>query len=595
MREESKVSRVTYTTIHFADFINEGEGESMRTQSISRTELPKLPTGIEGFDDITGGGLPKGRPTLIVGGPGSGKTLFSMEFLINGASKFNEPGVFFSFEETEKELAQNVASLGFDVKTLEAKNMLMIDFVKVESAEIIETGEYDLEGLFVRLGYAIDKIGAKRVVLDTIESIFSAFGNTVILRSELRRLFRFLKDKGVTAIVTGEKGEGTLTRNGLEEYVSDAVIVLDNRVIGNIATRRMRVIKYRGSSHGSNEYPFIIDEHGFSVLPITSLSLNAKVSNERISSGIKGLDDMLGGKGFFQGSTILITGQAGTGKTSFGAEFIRAACEKGKRALLITFEESASQIIRNMRSIGIDLEKFVDKGLLKIHADRPTSFGLETHLVTVHKLIRDFKPEVVMIDPISSLMVLGDEVEVRTTLVRIVDYLKMNGITTLMTDLKHEENPKQESMISSLVDTWVRLEDVQGNGESNRILRLIKSRGMSHSNQIREFHITSVGIDLIPPYIGPSGVFTGSARFAQEAKDRAEEMLEAEEIEHQRLLLEYQRRVLNSQQEALKAELAEKEAEFKRLEARGNKIKEAKATSKKEMRTLRAGSGKRSE
>jgi circadian clock protein KaiC len=555
-------------------------------------ELPKAPTGIEGFDDITKGGLPRGRPTLIVGGPGSGKTLFAMEFLVNGATEFNEPGVFFSFEETEDELAKNVASLGFDVKGLEAKNMLSIDNVKVESSEIIETGEYDLEGLFVRLGYAIDSIGAKRVVLDTIEAIFSSFTNAIILRSELRRLFRFLKDKGVTAVITGEKGESTLTRNSLEEYVSDAVIVLDNRIIGNIATRRMRIIKYRGSSHGSNEYPFLIDEHGFSVLPISSIGLFAQVSNERISSGIPDLDAMLDGKGFFKGSTVLVTGQAGTGKTSFGAAFVNAACKKGKKALFITFEESPSQVIRNMRSIGIDLEPCVKNGSLRILADRPTSYGLEMHLVTIHKIVNEFQPDVVVLDPISSLMAIGEEVEVRSTLVRLVDYLKMNGVTSMFTDLKRGERPKESSMISSLVDTWILLEVVEANGESNRILRLVKSRGMAHSNQIREFHITSEGIDLIPPYVGPAGVFTGSARYAQEAKERAEEVLRGEEIERLRTNLEQQRKTLDARMEALRAEFDDKRSDLERKIVEEERRKEALENSRKHLSALRTASGK---
>jgi circadian clock protein KaiC len=562
---------------------------STRSKSMVQTELPKTPTGIEGFDDITKGGLPKGRPTLIVGGPGSGKTLFSMEFLVNGATKFNEPGVFFSFEETEKELAQNVASLGFDVKALEKKKMLAIDYVKVEAAEVIETGEYDLEGLFVRLGYAIDSIGAKRVVLDTIESIFSTFANTLILRSELRRLFRFLKDKGVTAVITGEKGDGVLTRNGLEEYVSDAVVVLDNRVIGNIATRRMRIIKYRGSSHGSNEYPFLIDEHGFSVLPISSLGLIAKVTDERISSGIPDLDAMLGVEGYFKGSTVLITGQAGTGKTSFGAELVREACEIGKKALFIIFEESPNQVIRNMRSIGIDLEPLVKKGLLQIHSDRPTSYGLEMHLVTIHKLVNEFKPEVVVFDPISSLMAVGEEFEVRSTLVRMIDYLKMNGVTTVLTDLKHSERPQQSSMISSLVDTWIVLEDVEANGESNRILKIVKSRGMAHSNRIREFYITSKGIDLIPPYVGPSGVLTGSARYAQEAREKAEEVARAEEIEQLQQNLEQQRKALNAQIEALQAEFESNRADLERRVKEEERRKEDLERNRKHMRAVRAG------
>ncbi|MGD0817271.1 MAG: circadian clock protein KaiC [Methanomassiliicoccales archaeon] len=551
------------------------------------SELPKAPTGIEGFDDITKGGLPRGRPTLVVGGPGSGKTLFAMEFLVNGATKFNEPGVFFSFEETEDELVQNVASLGFNIKTLEAKNLLAIDYIKVEATEIVETGAYDLEGLFVRLGYAIDSIGAKRVVFDTLESIFSAFGNTITVRSELQRLFRFLKEKGVTAVVTGEKGESKLSRNGLEEYVSDAVIVLDNRVIGNIATRRMRIIKYRGSSHGSNEYPFLIDDNGFSVLPLTTLGIVAKVSDERVSSGISDLDVMLGQKGFFVGSTILVTGQAGTGKTSLGAEFVRGACSIGKKALFITFEESPGQVIRNMRSIGIDLEPFVEQGLLRIYADRASTYGLEMHLVNIHKLVKEHQPDVLVLDPISSLMTMGEDVEVRSTLVSMVDYLKMKGVTSMFTDLRHSEEFTQYSMISSLVDAWIMLEDVEANGENNRILRLVKSRGMETSNQIREFRISSNGIDLIPPYVGSSGVLTGSGRYAQEAKEKAEEVVRSEEIDRLKHNLEQQYKMLEAQKEALQAKYDDTKADLERKILDEQRRKNALESNRKHLRSMR--------
>ncbi|HEY3421148.1 MAG TPA: circadian clock protein KaiC, partial [Methanomassiliicoccales archaeon] len=470
-----------------------------------------------------------------------------------------------------------------------------IDFVKVEAAEIVETGEYDLEGLFVRLGYAIDSIGAKRVVLDTIESIFSAFGNTLIIRSELRRLFQFLKEKGVTAVITGEKGDGTLTRNGLEEYVSDAVIVLDNRIIGNIATRRMRIIKYRGSSHGSNEYPFLIDEGGFSVLPISSLGLMAKATNARISTGIRDLDSMMEGKGYYKGSTVLITGQAGTGKSSFGVEFLNSVCKNGKRALLVTFEESSSQIIRNMRSIGIDLEPMVEKGLLNIYADRPTAYGLETHLVTLLKIVNEFKPEAVVLDPISSLMAVGEDVEVRSTLVRMVDFLKMKGVTAVFTDLKHSERPTQSSMVSSLVDTWLLLEDVEANGENNRLLRLVKSRGMAHSNQIREFHITSKGIELIEPYIGPSGVLTGSARYAQEESEKAHELARTEEMARLKLNLEHQRKILEAQIVTLRAEFEDKKTDLERKVKDEERRKQTIENNKRHLQSMRIMNGNRGE
>jgi len=468
-----------------------------------------------------------------------------------------------------------------------SKNMLALDQIKVESEDIVETGDYDLEGLFIRLGYAIDSIGAKRIVLDTIESIFSSFSNALILRSELRRLFQFLKDKGVTAVITGERGDDTLTRHGLEEYVSDAVVILDNRIIGNIATRRLRILKYRGSHHGTNEYPFLIDENGFSVLPITSLGLTSGVTEERVSTGVEGLDAMIEGRGYFKGSTVLINGQAGTGKTSFGASFIRTACEAGKKGVFLAYEESPAQIMRNMRSIGIDLQRYQDDGLLQIHAGRPTSLGLEMHLVTIHKIIKDFRPDVVVIDPISSLMSIGPELEVHSTLVRMVDLFKMEGITAVLTDLRHDDKTPKSALISSLVDTWILLENVEANGEINRILRLMKSRGMAHSNQLREFRMTNDGIELIPPYIGPEGVLTGSARYTQEAKERADEAARAEEISRLRSNLEQHRTALTAQVKAMQAEFTSKEAELEHRIAEEERRRETMEASKRHMKFIR--------
>ena len=469
--------------------------------------LTKAGTGIDGFDEITGGGLPQGRPTLVIGGPGSGKTLFAMEFLVKGAIEYGEPGVFISFEESEADLIKNVASLGFDLRKLVEKKLFMIDHIQIEASEVIETGEYDLEALFVRLGYAIDSIGAKRVAIDTIESVFSSFRNDLVLRSELRRLFRFLKERGITAVITGEKGEAALTRNGLEEYVSDAVILLDNRVINNLSTRRLRVLKYRGSAHGSNEYPFLIDDTGFSVLPITSIGLTAEASDERISTGIEGLDAMFEGMGFYKGTTIMVSGSAGTGKSSIAAEFALRACRDGKKVLYYAFEESPSQIKRNMRSIGLDLQTCVDDGKLMIYADRPSIYGLETHLVTFHKLITGFNPEVVVIDPISGLTAIGDDLEVKTMLVRLIDYLKMRGTTSMFTSLMNSDEKRKEddTLMSSIIDTWIQLSIVDAGAERTKKLRIIKSRGMNHSACQTEVLLTSNGVklvasdDIIPP------------------------------------------------------------------------------------------------
>lgn len=526
--------------------------------------LPKSPTGIQGLDEITFGGLPQGRPTLVVGSAGSGKTLLALEFLVRGASQYDEAGVFMSFEETSQELTQNVASLGWDIAALVEDNKLRIDYVRVERHEIEETGDYDLEGLFIRLGEAVASTGAKRVVLDTVGALFSGFTNTAILRAELRRLFRWLKDRDLTAIITGEPGETTLTRYGLEEYVSDCVIALDHRLVGQVATRRMRIVKYRGTRHGTNEYPFLIDEQGFSVMPITSLGLEHSASPERISSGVTRLDSMLGGEGFYRGSSILISGTAGTGKTSLATHFARAVCRRGENCLYFAFEESPHQIVRNMRSIGLDLEPWVQQGLLQFHAVRPTLYGLEMHLVTMYRVIENFKPQVVIIDPLSNLITVGTPEETRFVLTRIIDYLKSKAITALFTDLSHGGGALEATAasISSLMDSWLLLRDIESGGERNRGLYVLKSRGMAHSNQIREFLLTDEGIDLMEVYVGPGEVLAGTARYQQMAAEKAETLARQRAIERKQEQLERKRQALEAQIAAMRAEFQEEEREF---------------------------------
>ncbi len=477
------------------------------SQAQAQPQLPKAPTGIQGLDEITFGGLPKGRPTLLCGGPGSGKTLMAMEFLVRGATEFGEPGVFVAFEENVKELAENFRSLGFDLDALQAQKKLVIDYIYVEPREIVETGEYDLEALFLRIGDAIDSIGAKRVVLDTIESLFTGFSNLAILRAELRRLLRWLKDRGVTAIVTGERGEGpNLTRQGLEEYVSDCVILLDHRVDRLIATRRLRIVKYRGSPHAPDEVPFMVTEHGVSVLPTSSMGLAHTVSSGRISSGVAGLDEMLEGKGFFRASTILISGSAGTGKTSVCAGFIDAACARGERCTYFAYEESPDQIVRNMRSIGIDLGKWAEKGLLRFHAGRPTLYGLETHLTAIHKAVSQFDPAVVVLDPLSALLGLGPANEVYSMSVRLIDYLKSRGVTTLLTNLVGGgENPELTGVgVSSAVDTWIVIRNLESAGARHRAVYIVKSRGMAHSPHVRGFTLTDKGVVLTEAPVPPT-------------------------------------------------------------------------------------------
>ncbi len=528
-----------------------------------RKTLPKSPTSIQGFDEITGGGLPKGRPTLVCGGAGCGKTLFAIEFLVRGATVYNEPGVFISFEETEKELTANVTSLGFDLTDLIKRKMIWLEHIHLERGEIEQKGEYDLIGLFVHIHNAIESIGAKRVVLDTIESLFSELPNPTAVRTELRRLFSWLKKKNVTTIVTGEKGDGTLTRQGLEEYVSDCVIVLDHRVTDQSSIRRLRIVKYRGSTHGTNEYPFLIDEDGFSVLPVTSIGLNHISSKERISTGIPRLDTMLSGKGYFRGSTVLVSGTAGTGKTSLAAQFVEAACKRGERVLYFAFEESPSQFMRNMSSIGIHLDPWVKKGLLHFHATRPTLHGLEHHLTTTIKLINKVKPQIVVLDPIDAFVMGTNQTEVKIMLLRLVDFLKMSNITAFFASLSTAGDVQEltDMAISSLIDTWLLLRDIEIGGERNRGLYILKSRGMSHSNQIREFLLTDHGIELLDVYIGPEGVLTGSARLSQEAKNDAEQLMHQQEIERKQSGIELKRAALEAQIVVLKSEFKAEEAE----------------------------------
>ena len=535
----------------------------------SDLQLEKSPTGIGGLDEITGGGLPKGRPTLICGSAGCGKTLLAMEFVVRGALQYGEPGVFMAFEENAGELKKNFASLGFDLNALSARKKIAIDHVFIERSEIEETGEYDLEGLFVRLGHAIDSIGAKRVVLDTIEALFSGLSNTSILRAELRRLFRWLKEKGVTAIITGERGDGTLTRHGLEEYVADCVIMLDHRVAEQVSTRRLRIIKYRGTSHGTNEYPFLIDDRGISVMPITSVKLEHKVSNERISTGIPRLDTMLGGKGYFRGSSVLVSGTAGTGKSSIAALFAQAASKRGERCLYFAFEESQNQILRNMRSIGLNLEPWTKKGLLKFHTTRPTSSGLEMHLAVMHKEVRTFKPQVVIVDPITNLVSAGFAADAKLMLTRLLDYLKMEQVTTLFTNLTSVASASLEHTdlgLSSLMDTWLLLRDVESHGERNRGLYILKSRGMAHSNQIREFVISDKGINLLDVYLQPGGFLMGTARQQKEALEEAESLKLQWEIGRRQREHDLKSKTLKGQIAALEAELSADEREFKRFQ-----------------------------
>jgi circadian clock protein KaiC len=570
------------------------EKAALQSKKTNLLAIAKTPTGINGLDEITLGGFPKGRPTLICGGAGCGKTLFSLEFIVRGAQEFNEPGVFIAFEEKAEELAANVASLGFDLVQLQKDKKLRIDYIHVDKSEIEETGEYDLEGLFIRLGHAIDSIGAKRVVLDTIENLFSGLSNEGIIRAELRRLFQFLKDKGVTAIITGERGEKTLTRQGLEEYVSDCVILLDHRVINQISTRRLRIVKYRGSLHGTNEYPFLIDDEGISVLPVTSLNLDKPVSREIISSGIPALDKLFPKRGFYRGSSILVSGTAGTGKTSIAASFADATCKRKEKCLFFAFEESPQQIMRNMESIGMDLQQHVDKGLLKFYASRPTLYGLEMHLVAIHKAIQKFKPKVVVLDPITNLITVGSFSEVKSMLVRLIDFLQEEQITVLFTALTLNTivSEQTDDGVSSLVDSWLFIKDIEINGERNRGLYIMKARGMHHSNQVREFVITSKGLDLEDVYLGPEGILTGSAREAQILLEQTGDALHHNALGRKDRELLRKRKVLESKIESLRTEFESMEEELNKIYDDENVKREAMSTTRKAITDKRGGQAK---
>ena len=524
--------------------------------------LPKARTGIKGFDDVTGGGLPRGRPTLVTGAAGAGKTLFGLEFLVRGARDFGEPGVLLSFEEPYEDLVANVASLGFDLPALEREGLLAIDAFHLDPSEIVETGAFDLEGLFIRLAAAAESVGARRVVLDTVEVLFGALPNEALVRGELGRLFRWLKERGLTTVVTGERGRGgQLSRFGIEEYVSDCVVVLDHRVSEEVSTRRMRVVKYRGSLHGSNEYPFLITDRGLAVLPLTSVSLDYPASRERVSTGVERLDEMLNG-GVFRGSTTMVSGSAGTGKTSIAAHMVDAACRRGETAIFYSLEESPEQLLRNMESIGLDLARWTEAGLLHLFSSRPSTSGLEDHLLTLQRMVDELQPSLVVLDAVGNLLKAGDVGQAASVIARDLDVLKSAGATAVLTTLAHGESESTDMAVSSLVDTWLLLRNVESNGERNRLLFVIKSRGTPHSNQVREFLLTAQGARLVDVSIGPAGVLLGSARAEQHARDQAALAVRERDAHLRRQDLQRRRAEVEAQIATLRAQLDRETAEL---------------------------------
>lgn len=550
-----------------------------RPQSSIRSGILKTPTGIDGFDELTLGGLPTGRPTLVCGSAGCGKTLFGSTFLCHGARALDEPGVFVTFEERPDDIVNNVASLGFDLDDLIRQEKIHIEHICLDPSELVEIGVYDLEALFIRLEAAVDRIGAKRVVLDTIESLFSAFSNQAVLRAEIRRLFDWLKMRGLTTVITAERGDGSFTRQGLEEYVSDCVLLLDHRVQNQISTRRLRIVKYRGTAHGTNEYPFLIDADGFSVLPVSALTLNHKVSDQRISSGVPDLDQMLAGGGFHRGSSILISGVAGSGKSSLAASFVSASCAAQEPAVYFSFEESSQQAVRNMKSIGVDLQPYLDTGMLRFISVRPTFYSLEMHLAVMLREIMRAKPRLVVLDPISAFDRSGDAAEIQTMLLRMVDYLKSHGITAVFTLLMHAraDETDTDAGLSSLMDAWILMLNREASGEFNRELYLLKARGTQHSNQVREFVLSDRGIHLREPYIGEGGALTGAKRRAQEAETKRREVARSAEVARLQHEIERRRRRLESEIEVLRADIAAGEIELKRLgDAEGKYLEQAR-------------------
>ncbi len=564
----SEIAKDVFSCRIYVHLDSDYRNQHMKTKSLKHPlrTLAKAPTGIQGLDEITNGGFPNGRTTLVCGTPGCGKTLLAMEFLIHGVMKFKESGVFLAFEESAEELTQNVRSLGYDLNDLVRRKKLIIDYIPIEATEFEETGEYDLEGLFVRLGHSIDSIGAKRVALDTIEALFGGLSNEAILRSELRRLFQWLKTKHVTSIVTGERGEKSLTRQGLEEYVSDCVILLDHRIREQTSTRRLRIVKYRGTTHGNNEYPFLIEKDGLCVFPETSLKLNHEASNETISTGVPSLDTMFLDGGIYRGSTILISGTAGIGKTSLASHFVHASCQRGEQSLYLQFEESEHQLIRNMRSIGLDLKKWIKKDLLRFQASRPSLVGLEKHLMNMYQSILSLKPQLVVMDPINDFISIGSQQEVKSLMLRMLNLLKSQQITVIFTYLSHveEENERTNLGISSLADTWISLANLESHGERNRNLFILKSRGSAHSNQLREFIFSPHGIQLKEAYLGPYGVLTGTARLTQEAHEQAEAQKREEELQYFDRLLNQKRQGFEHQMASLRIKFEEEEAILRR-------------------------------
>jgi len=559
--------------------------EPRRKKSLERGRLLKVPTGIGGLDEITEGGLPRGRPTLIAGASGTGKTLLAMQFLVNRASIYGEPGVFVTFEESVPDMITNFASFGWDLDKLIEQRKLAIECVSVSDVPITETGAYSLDGLLIRLDNAISSVEARHIVMDPMQMLYTQLSDVPLLRGELLRLLQWLKSKEVTAIVTSERQEGVSSQS-LESYASDCVILLGNRIRDTVATRHLRVAKYRGSRHATDEFPFYIGERGLSVLPVTSVLPDYGASSERITTGIERLDTLLDGGGYYRHSSILVSGDAGTGKTSLAAHFARATCERGERCLYLAFEEAKDQVIRNMRSIGTDLECHVKTGLLNFRTMRPTMYGLETHLVVMEKLVDEFKPAVIIVDPVSNLSDIGTLRETKSMLARFVDFLKARQVTALFTCLR-QSGGETEIGVSSVMDVWISLRMVESDGEQNRLLHVIKARGMAHSRQVREFVLSEKGVQLLDVYVGPSGVLTGSARVAQENRESAEKLERQREFKRQQSEMKRKKLELETRMAALKEEIREVQDEMEKGVSEEKEDRRATSEAARQMTRIR--------
>ena len=539
-------------------------------------------TGVKGLDDVLGGGIPQGHAMLLVGKPGTGKSILSMEYLLHGIELHKENGVYISFEESEKQIISNAASFGWKFEEMVKKNKLAISYIDMQPEQMRTVGDYDLSALILRVKGAIKKVNARRVVIDGINNLLSTFDDERIIRSDLLRLIREIKEVNATIFITGERGHDSWSKMGFEEYLADGLMHLDNRTDGNYQTREIQVVKCRGINHYTGKSPFIINSEGMSIRPLITADFDYKVLKSRVSTGIADIDNMLGGKGLYRGSTVYITGPSGAGKTSISSSFANGACSRGERALFLAFEESSDQIIRNMKSIGLSLDKWVNEKLLYFYTARATTNSLEGHLDNIMTMVREVEPTCVVLDPISAFRPIANENETKLMLIRLNDYLRARKITTVFTALSSdgEYSEHADVQLSSIADTWIVVRIMDYKGERNNVMQLMKSRGMSHSRQMKEMYFTGNGLKLQNVYQGPEGVLTGAARIGQEKYEKLKEARNVIEIDKNRKKIERKKSLLEASIEALKHEYEEElealHAAIEEAEEQNSKIKETR-------------------